>query len=389
MASAREELLGWGSRADLRDVAAAMDALRDQRSGQKQGRGRVGRAAAPWWAQYALPTKELKELLERLKAFRAQCEHEWGQSVTQLDLLRIPQGELFAVQKSVALRQMQRHPRDVVEGLLTASGLVESRRVEPREVFWQRFKTTRKPTGKLVMIAPSVGETGRSYYAHALALNEMGHDVILVDQQWGGSTSGSPRGLDYGFDAARDVASVAAYASTWVVREFGQIPGAELILLGMGLGATAGVLGATTLGDHGRIALDGRPMPRGLKTVVGAPFAPRRGTWIPKMVRMAANREATVRQLSPFTRALSDVHRLQKLITRGEGPLGRVFVVLREDDSLISKGFLTSLREAAGSRYTQRVLRPRDGNSSWPHPSQDPVLGSHLVTAVDEVAKRP
>lgn len=210
-----------------------------------------------------------------LKQFRADQEAQWQAPVTSLDLSSLKDGELFAVQKTLALTRMDRHPRDVTEGFIQAAGQVNGESIAPRDIFWQRFKPVGEPSGKLVVMFPGFLQTGRNFYEQVALLNQDGHDVMVMDQQWAGQTKGGKSGgVDRGFGIARDVAAMTAYAQTQLEADYGQDPRHELILMGTSLGGGPGVMGALTLQANGKMALEGPAMPEiaNLKVVLQGPF---------------------------------------------------------------------------------------------------------------------
>jgi alpha-beta hydrolase superfamily lysophospholipase len=125
----------------------------------------------------------------------------------------------------------------------------------------------------MLVFSPGFQETGRNFYEQADKLNKLGFDVILMDHQWSGQTKGGVDGtLDRGFGVARDVASVAAYASKLLEKTYANKSSKELILVGNSMGAGPGVLSAVTLNDNGKISLSGDQMPVGLRSVLQSPF---------------------------------------------------------------------------------------------------------------------
>lgn len=287
------------------------------------------------------------ESVSRLLAFRAQCESQWGESTTGLDLGRVEHGELFAVRKALFLCRLNREPRDVTEGFLTASGNVDGRRIEPREIFWQRFRPSVEPRGQVVVISPEFGGNGRGYYGAASQLNSFGYDVLLMDHQWAGHSEGLRGNLDSGFGVARDVAAVAAYAQRIIEREYAEQADAGITLIGKNLGASVGVLAATVLNDRDLLRLDGRQMPKGINAVLVSPWLGAGESWRNK-IRKIASQLPVVNQLaapddargivldSPknlrsrfrgMAKASPDVQRLYSLIEGGSRADGKIYVI--------------------------------------------------------------
>ena len=151
---------------------------------------------------------DIGELLD----LRRKCERDWGAPVSDLDLQRLRGGEHFAVHKTLVLAQLGRHPSEVTEGFVTGSGRVGDVRIEPRDIFWQRFKPRGAPNGRVVVLSPRYGETGRDYADAIDAMARQGFDVFVMDHQWAGHTTRNPEGVDSGYGVARDVAAVGSFA---------------------------------------------------------------------------------------------------------------------------------------------------------------------------------
>ena len=204
----------------------------------------------------------------------AKKQAEWGDApVTTLPASSLPNFTLFATRKAIDLARFARHPAEVTEGFVTASGSVDGATIADRDVFFQRFepRTGVPATGKVIVVSPGLQETGRHFLEQIDAMNARGHTVITLDHQWSGhSKGGTPGGMDRLFGAARDVAAVAGRAAEWVQSD-PTLQSGEVILFGNGIGATA-VLAATTMNDADRVELSGPGMPKGLKMVLQAPF---------------------------------------------------------------------------------------------------------------------
>ena len=216
------------------------------------------------------------------------------------------------------------------------------------------------------MVSPGFQETGRNFYEQIQLLNNEGHDVVVMDHQWAGYTSGKKGALDRGFGVARDVAAVAAQAAQIAQKEYGAIPGSEVVLLGNSMGAGPGVLGAITLNDQGKLSLDGPQMPRGLKAILQAPFLEARPSvvgnavqaaggvpvlndvWLPasgvpvltrdpiaaaKFAQHAAAENIGAR-LSAMTAANEDLATLKQMLADGKGPAGKVYFIHGDNDPL-------------------------------------------------------
>lgn len=329
----------WGNRLELNRVVRELDRfLGSKERAPARGKKRFG-------------AKRIKadhlDSVTRLLAFRAQCESNWGELTTRLDLGRVEHGELFAVRKALSLSKLSRLPSDVSEGFLTASGNVDGRRIEPREIFWQRFRPMVKPRGHMVVISPAFGGTGRDYYESATQLNSLGYDVLLMDHQWAGHSDGMRGYLDSGFGIARDVAAITAYAYRLLQREYEVDSPAALTLVGKNLGASAGVLGAIVLNDAGLLRLDGRQMPKGLNAVLVSPWLGAGESLINKCRKLASQLPVINQLVMPrdvpegvldspkslrarfraMAIAKSDIDRLCSLVEQGRFGCGKLYVI--------------------------------------------------------------
>ncbi len=273
---------GWGKASQ---IAATLDELADlkgNRDGlwhnEKAASGKIGgpltrNPLALKAREHAVGKDLSRPITDALSRFRLEQEAKWGQPVTALDLTQLKDGELFAAQKAMALTRMDRTPADVTEGFVKAAGKVNGVSIEPREVFWQRFKPVGEPSGKLIVMFPGFLQTSRNFYEQVTLLNKQGHDVMVMDQQWAGQTKGGKDGgVDRGYGITRDVAAVAAYAQTQLDADYGQHPGKELVLMGTSLGGGPGVIGALTMQQNQLLELDGPPMPENVKVVLQGPF---------------------------------------------------------------------------------------------------------------------
>lgn len=272
----------WGKRSQiagtvraLQDVQGNGDGLwnnETQESGTTEGAlGRnplVLKGRAQQWAGWST-----QDEVAQLRQFRAQQEALWQAPVTQLELSALKDGDLFAVQKAIALTQMGRHPGEVTEGFIQAAGQVNGETIAPRDLFWQRFQPLGEPSGKMVVMVPGFLQTGRNFYEQVNLLNQAGHDVLVMDHQWAGQTrGGEPGAVDRGFGIARDVAAMAAYAQQQLDADYAADPQRELVLMGTSLGGGPGVMGALTLAANGLLALDKGAMPSQVKVVLQGPF---------------------------------------------------------------------------------------------------------------------
>lgn len=273
----------WGKRSQIAGTVRALQDLQGNQDGlwnnedQPAGQGgdnAVGRnplvlkGRAQAWAGWST-----QDEIATLRQFRSAQEATWQAPVTQLDLSTLKSGELFAVQKAIALTEMQRHPSEVTEGFLAAAGQVNGESIAPRDLFWQRFQPVGEPSGKMVVMFPGFLQTGRNFYEQVTLLNQAGHDVLVMDQQWAGQTrGGEDGGVDRGYGIARDVAAMTAYAQQQLEADYATNPDRELILMGTSLGGGPGVMGALTLQANGMMHLEGPEMPAQVKVVLQGPF---------------------------------------------------------------------------------------------------------------------
>lgn len=230
----------------------------------------------PWFERKEETLKAIittKNVVGEITKFVESQEKQWGTKVSKLSSSQIDSYKLFAAQKAISLARMKRNPSEVTEGFVKASGSVNGIKISDRDIFWQRFKPTSSPNGKVVMISPGFQETGRNFYEQLSKLNKEGYDVITMDHQWAGYTKGGqPGGLDRGFGASRDVAAMAVFASDIANKDYASYKGHEAILFGNSMGAGPGVLGAITLNDNGKIDLNGKKMPVGMKALLQSPY---------------------------------------------------------------------------------------------------------------------
>jgi pimeloyl-ACP methyl ester carboxylesterase len=332
-----------------------------------------------WFA----PGLSTKDDVKRLSDYTNDRERAWGRPVTDLAPDALPDMGLFRAEKAAALTRFGRTPSDVTEGFLDAKGSVNGQAIAERQIFWQRWKPIGNPNGKVVVVSPGFQETSAEFLEQANSLNKLGYDVILMDHQWAGhTTGGEPGGIDRGFGVARDVAAVAAEAARIADRDHADVAGHGVILMGNSMGAGPGVLGALALNDAGLIDLQGPKMPRGLDAVLEAPFlqltpslvndAVAIGAHIPLLNGIAmpsagvpvlshdsvanakfANHAATndVRaQLGAMTAANTDLKFIRGLVDDGRGPTGRLYVIHADQDPLA---------DPAGSRWLVSRLGER------------------------------
>ena len=317
----------------------------------------------------------------QLLAFKADCEAIWGHPVTSLMLSRLRHGDVFAIHKAVALARLGRTPDEVTEGFCTASGSVGGVRLEPREIFWQRFKPIGTPNHRVVIVSPRFGETGRSYYDLIQVMNLAGFEAFVMDHQWAGQSDGKPGQIDRGYGVARDVAAMVAYAHSLLEREEEESGvQKELILVGKALGASAGVLSALVMNDAGELKLDGRAMPQGLSGVLLSPWLAATPGMVNRVRKLASrlpvlNRVAigydyqtTLRMDTPralqttlgaVESAKPDLDKVCDRVTRGRGPNGRLYIIHGARDRLVDPDKSVWLASSLGARGTLRLVDAR------------------------------
>lgn len=276
------DISGFGSRAQVAVLVRRMeDALdnRDGVSGNEADRAGSSNSLSLFDRQPILnriksafePGLSARDENARLSEFIRSREQAWGQGVSELTADAIPDHDRFRAEKAIALVRFGRTPKDVSEGFVRAAGTVNGETIAPREIFWQRWKPVGTPSGTVVVVAPGFLQTGRNFYEQVNLLNREGHDVVVMDQQWAGYSSGNRGGIDRGFGISRDVAAVTAFANDVAEREYKDSPH-RVVIAGTSMGGGAGALGAITLNDAGRIQLEGLQMPKGVSAVLQAPY---------------------------------------------------------------------------------------------------------------------
>jgi alpha-beta hydrolase superfamily lysophospholipase len=172
---------------------------------------------------------------------------------------------VFRAEKAIACLAFQRDPQGVTEKMVQARGSVDGMPIEPRDIFTQTFAPLGHANGKTAVIAPGFLESGRTYLDQIDVLCRQGFEVVVMDQQWAGLSSGKAGKIDDGAGIARDVGSVAAdVASTR--------PGRPIVVVGTSMGGGAGAAGAVQMNDNGRLQLDGPQMPKGLDVILQSPY---------------------------------------------------------------------------------------------------------------------
>lgn len=356
-----------------------------------------------------------KDEVLKLEAFIARAEAKFGQPLLSPEVAgRLENPALAAAEKAIALERLGRHPKDVTEGFIRASGTVDGHEIAERQLFYQRFQPIGRPSGQVVVVSPGFQETGRDFcdLIHELCLR--GHEVVAMDHQWAGHSEGQPGGIDSGFGVARDVAAVSAFASRLARESYGEA--GRVTLYGNSMGGGPGVLLALSLNEAGRVELGGEhgPMPRGLAAVVSAPYLgatknptnealqlgarlpllntvelPALGVPVLSRDRYAQQRGAqaslladTRAQLQSFTAPGAAIERLFELAEAGPGLTGRVEVVHGLGDTLASHAASQRLVEALGEKA--RLTRLNTKSHVF---HNTPELRQYVLTAIDRVTR--
>ena len=298
----------------------------------------------------------------KLGAFLEGAEKAFGGPVTSLAKpahIDDTDWNAFRLNKAISLVRLGIEPKDVSDHVVAAKGSVMGNDIAARDVFVQRFAPQGAPTGKTVVVSPGFLETGRNYLEQAALLTKEGHEVVVMDHQWAGLSSGPKGGIDRGFGIARDVAAIAAWAKQ-------QSPANETILLGTSMGGGAGVMSALALNDQGHIKLDGGDMPKGLNAVLQAPFFDRSKSVVNATLGLLgrvpglnqvplpgiglpilSGDQATLRKLAAhatteqitgraqaFHASTDDLATVRAMLDKGMKPEGRVYVLHAERDTL-------------------------------------------------------
>ncbi len=381
----------WGSTSQIEGTVQELKDLQGNRDGLWNNEDQKSGTTGGFTHQNPMLSKirqglhglgDRKENTQALSQFVQVREAEWGQPISQLKPEQLKDGDLFLAQKAIAITRLERSPAEVTEGFVKASGSVNGQPIADRQVFYQRFAPIGEPSGKLVLISPGFQETGRNFYEQIQLLNQDGHDVMVMDQQWAGQSEGQAGGLDRGYGVARDVASMAAAAEQ--IRQQDH-PDGELILFGNSMGAGPGVLGAMTLNDQNLIQLEGPAMPKGLKAVLQAPFLEATDNWVNQGVGLgsripllnkvplpsaglpvlthdpvAAQKgaqgavlEDTRARLQAMSAAIEDLATIQKLIADGKGPSGQIEILHAKNDPLAASEASQRLQQQLPQSHLQ------------------------------------
>lgn len=388
---------GWGNRSQLNAMVNELADLQGNRDGIWNNETEEAGSHGNFFDRQPIVSK-LRNLIgtgistddeiSMLREYRTDMEARWHRPVSQLDPGKLSDADLFLTQKAMVLDRLGRSPDDVTEGFVQAAGSVDGHNIEPREVFWQRYKPVGEPSGKVVVLSPGFQETGRNFYEQIDKMNRLGHDVVVMDHQWGGQTEGSAGGLDRGFGVARDVAAVAAFAQGVVDAEYGEKSGSEVVLFGNSMGAGPGVLGAMMLNDNDRIQLEGAQMPKGVKAVLQAPFlratdnitndvlnlasklpflnrikAPSAGVPVLNHDPVGTEKgtqwavmEDTRAQLRTMSAATPDLETLEDYMDAGMKPQGELFIVHGNQDPLADAEASQELKDRWGNQVNLQLI---------------------------------
>jgi alpha-beta hydrolase superfamily lysophospholipase len=417
---------GWGSRSQIAGTAAELRDVLGNRDGlwgnEAEPAGETGTVfdrnpLAKKLERFVSAGASVQDELRLLSAFRAEVEAAHG-PVTDLDLSRVGNGELFAAQKAVALARYGREPGDVVDGFVSATGSVDGQRIEAREIFSQRWKPHgpprgAPPSGKVLVLSPGFQETGRSFYEQIDALNRRGHDVVVMDHQWAGHSDGAPGGLDRGYGVARDVAAVLAHAQTVVDTDYADRTGAEVVPVGNSMGGGAGVFAALVLMRDDAIDLDGAKLPVVARAALQAPFLKASDNLLNDTLALASklpfvnrlqvpaaglpplNHDEVGAEKGAQSAVLDDVRAQLSTMTRAQPDLDdawrrfeaggldvKLFVVHGDDDPLADAAMSRRIAELAGERARVKII-----DSDNHVLQQTPGEQDHLVDGIDELLR--
>ena len=257
--------LNLGSRAT---VATLVKKLEDATVGNKDGIVGNETQAAGQTAHTSLFDKNpmlFRMRAQKLTGFMKTFTAEFG-PVTSLAKpadVSASDWDAHLVDKAITLVRLGRTPTDVEDKLVHASGSVNGADIKDRDVFTQKWRATGAPKNETVVISPGFLETGRNYTEQIQLLNAKGYDVVVMDHQWAGLSSGKKGGIDRGFGIARDVAAVVADAAQ---------SGQRVSIMGTSMGGGAGATLAVLMNNAGKVKLNGPPMPKNVDAVLQDPF---------------------------------------------------------------------------------------------------------------------
>jgi hypothetical protein len=182
--------------------------------------------------------------LGKVEAFRQQKEAEWGEPVTKLEAKDFPNAgifEAFRTQKAIVLTRYGRKPSEVEDAFIDVSGSVDGVTINPRHIFTQRWKATNSVDAKVIgAVFPGYLDDGRIFLQQVQLANQAGADMVTMDAQWTGYTTGGHEGgVDSGQGIARDTYGFAAYVGH-------AFAGKKLFVMGSSLGGGPGTIGMLT-----------------------------------------------------------------------------------------------------------------------------------------------
>jgi alpha-beta hydrolase superfamily lysophospholipase len=397
----------WGGRAQLSETLRALEDLRGNADGLHGNESAPAGQTASFFERQSLARKatafagaglSTQDEIAALGEFVASVEAKSGPVMDADVKSRLNGGELFAAQKAIHCLRLQRSPSDVTDMLLPARGEVDGKKIDAGEVFAQHFPPTGKSDGTFVVVSPGFGMTGRDFYEQVQTLNERGHDVLVLDHQWAGQTSGKKGGIADGESIALATATVLAKAEQMRADKYGD--DGRVMLMGVSMGGGPGGLGALLMADTGRLKLDDGEVPKGVDAVLDAPFLGAtpsllnkgliglskvpvlnrvRAPWLglPDITNdpVAEQKQAQgvvmedIRaQTSAFGAADPFLSRMRELLDAGERPAGRLVFVQGERDNLADPQATTDVARQLGAQAQLQLVDSGDHvRSTDPH----------------------
>lgn len=397
---ARAATPGWGKRSQIGQLTKTLAAQKSAATAPGKAPGFFRRQPLiQKLAAFLRPGLSVKDDVKKLEGFLSETEAHFGGPISTLEHAALKDGRRMRAEKALALLQFNRRPEEVTEAFIRTSAKVKGAEdIADRDLFVQRWRPIGKPSGKVFVMAPGFLQTGRNFYEQVQLLNKEGHDVVILDQQWGGYTADATRGvvkggIDRGFGIARDVAELAAYGNEIVEREYGKSPGKQLVLVGTSMGGGPGVLGALKLYDAGRIELGaGRAIPKSRGWILQGAFLGRNKTLInntlnflgaipgvrrlplPAMglplltddpyanAKLAAHGASEDLRGRPqaFRATLKDIGEIVHMIDETGAPEGRGYVIHAENDHLASTGLMLDAVKKMGDGVKLDLVRGQD-----------------------------
>lgn len=415
----KASLQGWGDRAALKGTHFTLQDLKGNNDGLWGNEDKMAGRTGGLFARQPLTLKakaavaagfSTKDEIAALESFRVEAEARWGEPTINLaDPSKLRRPNLYAAQKALALSRFDRKPSEVKDEVVRASGKVDGQAIEARDVFTQLWSAKGPPSGRVVVLSPGFQETWRDFVEVIDELNAKGHDVVVMDHQWGSEVGSARGGIDRGFGVARDVASVTARAAQIAKERYGDE--GSVILAGNSMGAGPGAFGAAQMNALGLIELDGPPMPKNLpvalfdpffgatknamNTLIGAasrlPIMNEVELWAAGQPDLTDDRVAeqkgaqnavladTRARLSSMAKALPDLARMQAL-AGGPAQFGPTIVVHAKNDPLADPGRAKAVAAAIGAEYREL------DNGNHVH-QLSPKDQTALVDAIDALAR--